>query len=107
MCQLRKRITVADRVPIKAVPRPQNNFQMVQIDLIGLIDPPSSSGHKYIISMIDLASKWVDSRPLKSLSAKGSCDALLSMFNYTALPECLCSDNAKNFVGDLSQEVGH
>ena len=96
---------MADRVPIKAVPRPQSNFQMVQIDLIGPIDPPSSSGHKYIISMIDLTSKWVDSRPLKSLSAKESCGALLSMFNYTALPECLCSDNAKNFVSDLSQEM--
>ena len=39
-CKLRKRITVADMVPIIAVPRPQNNFQMVQIDLIGPIDPP-------------------------------------------------------------------
>ena len=27
------------------------------------------------------------------------------MFTYTALPECLRSDNAKNFVGDLSQEM--
>ena len=81
LCQLRRRITVADRVPTKAIPRPQNNFQIVQIDIIGPIDPPSSADHKYIISMIDLASKWVDSRPLKSLTAKESCDALLSMFN--------------------------
>ena len=103
--QLRRKITVADRVPIKPVPRPRNNFQMVQIDLIGPIDPPSSAGHKYIISMIDLASKWVDSRPLKSLSAQEACDALLSMFNYTALPECLVCNNATNFVSELSQQM--
>jgi len=104
-CQMKKRITVADRVPIKAVARPQSNFEVVQIDLIGPIEPPSSSGHKYIISMIDLASRWVDSRPLKSLSAKECCDALLSMFNYTSIPEILISDNATNFVSELSNEM--
>ena len=71
-CQMKKLVTVADRVPIKAMARPQSNFEVVQIDLIGPIEPASSSGHKYIISMIDLTSRWVDSRALKTLSAKES-----------------------------------
>ncbi|GFY28752.1 retrovirus-related Pol polyprotein from transposon opus [Trichonephila clavipes] len=49
-CQLTRSVRIKDRSPITPVARPELPFQMVNMDLIGPIDPPSSKGHKYILS---------------------------------------------------------
>ena len=49
-CQLRQRVTVYDRVPIKAVVRPVAFGDTVSIDIIGPIEPASSGGKQYCVS---------------------------------------------------------
>ncbi|GFW62745.1 retrovirus-related Pol polyprotein from transposon opus [Trichonephila clavipes] len=48
-CQLRKVIRSVDKIPITPVSRPEFSFQVVNVDLIGPVDPVSSQGHKYIV----------------------------------------------------------
>lgn len=48
-CQKRNRITVADSVPIVSISRPASSFEVVHIDLMGPISPPSSRGHNYVL----------------------------------------------------------
>ncbi|GFT80185.1 CCHC-type domain-containing protein [Trichonephila clavipes] len=43
---------------------------VVNMDLIGPIDPPSSKGHKYILCLVDQHTRWGEAVPLTSLSAK-------------------------------------
>jgi len=52
-CQRQRRVTVADRVPISAVIRPDTAFDTISIDCCGPIEPPSSRGHDSILLMID------------------------------------------------------
>ncbi|GFW78036.1 retrovirus-related Pol polyprotein from transposon opus [Trichonephila clavipes] len=52
-CQLIRSVRVKDRSPITPVARPELPFQVVNLDLIGPIDPPSSKGHKYILCLVD------------------------------------------------------
>ncbi|MFI5407124.1 MAG: hypothetical protein ACHQ1D_11525, partial [Nitrososphaerales archaeon] len=79
-CQKRARVTKLDRVPIKPVPHSVVAFEQVNIDLIGPIEPSSSRGHKYILCLIDNCTRWAEASPLKGLTAKETCDALLTMF---------------------------
>ena len=104
-CQKRARITKRDRVPIKHVLHNMNPFEHVSIDLIGPLEPKSSSGHQYIICLIDSATRWVEALPLKTLTAKEACDALLLMFSRIGLPKVLVSDNATNLVSGLNKEL--
>ncbi|GFT49713.1 retrovirus-related Pol polyprotein from transposon opus [Nephila pilipes] len=83
--QLTRSVRINDKSPIIPVARLELPFQVVNLDLIGPIDPPSSKGHKYILCLVDQHTRLGDAVPLTSLSAKGTCEALLSMFLRTVV----------------------
>ncbi|GFT11057.1 retrovirus-related Pol polyprotein from transposon opus [Nephila pilipes] len=70
--QLTRSVRINDRSPITPVARPELPFQVVNLDLIVPIDPPSSKGHKYILCLVDLHTRWGEVVPLTSLSVKGT-----------------------------------
>ncbi|GFW57663.1 retrovirus-related Pol polyprotein from transposon opus [Trichonephila clavipes] len=71
-CQLTRSVRIKDRSPITPVARSELPFQVVNMDLIGPIDPPSSKGHTYILCLDDQHTRWGEARPVTSLSAKNS-----------------------------------
>ncbi|GFY29022.1 retrovirus-related Pol polyprotein from transposon opus [Trichonephila clavipes] len=52
-CQLTRSVRIKDRSPITPVARSELPFQVVNMDLISPIDPPSSKGHTYILCLVD------------------------------------------------------
>ncbi|GFV79248.1 retrovirus-related Pol polyprotein from transposon opus [Trichonephila clavipes] len=84
-CQLTRSVRIKDRSPITPVARPELPFQVVNMDLIGPIDPPSSKGHKYILCLVDQHTRWGEAVPLYSLSAKETCEVLLNIFSRTEI----------------------
>ncbi|GFX85386.1 hypothetical protein TNCV_3715601 [Trichonephila clavipes] len=103
-CQLTRSVRIKDRSPITPVARPELPFQVVNMDLIGPIDPPSSKGRKYILCLVDQHTRWGEAVPLTSLSAKVTCEALLSIFSRTGIPNVVASDNGTNFTAELTKE---
>ena len=103
-CQLRKRNTVYDRVPIEPVIRCDEAFQVMHIDCLGPIVPKSKHGHNYVLCVVDSFSKWLECVPLKNVTAKNTCDALLHIFARTSIPRVIKSDNATNFKCTLTAE---
>ncbi|GFX26527.1 retrovirus-related Pol polyprotein from transposon 17.6 [Trichonephila clavipes] len=53
---------------------------------------------------MDQHSRWPEAIPLKSLTAKSTCEALLEIFSRTRIPEVIVMDNATNFTASLTQE---
>ncbi|GFU03318.1 retrovirus-related Pol polyprotein from transposon opus [Trichonephila clavipes] len=84
-CQLTRSVRIKDRSPITPVARPQLPFQVVNMDLIGPIDPPSLKGHKHILCLVDQHTRWGEAVPLTSLSAKVTCEAWLNIFSRTEI----------------------
>ncbi|GFW80145.1 retrovirus-related Pol polyprotein from transposon opus [Trichonephila clavipes] len=84
-CPLTRSVRIKDRSPITPVARPELPFQVVNMDLIGPIDPPSSKGHKYILCLVDQHTRWGEAVPLYSLSAKETCEVLLNIFSRTEI----------------------
>ncbi|GFS84002.1 retrovirus-related Pol polyprotein from transposon opus [Trichonephila clavipes] len=78
-CQLTRSVRIKDRPPITPVARPELPFQVVNMDLIDPIDPPSSKGHKYILCLVDQHTRWGEAVPLTSLSAKVACEAFVKL----------------------------
>jgi len=52
-CQLRARKLTTDRVPITPITKDQIPFQTLNMDCIGLLEPPSAQGHKYCLCIVD------------------------------------------------------
>jgi hypothetical protein len=104
-CQKVARKTKMDRVPIDHVERGQQAFDVVHIDLIGPLPVKSSRGHQYVLCAVCSLTRWPMAVPLKSLSAKELCDALLTLFSTYGIPRVIISDNGTNMVAGLTQEV--
>ncbi|GFW97295.1 hypothetical protein TNCV_4785091 [Trichonephila clavipes] len=103
-CQLRKPEKIGDIAPITPIVRPKLPFEIVNIDVIGPIQPPSGRGHKYVLCMMDQHTRWPEAVPLRSLTAKTACDSLLQIFSRTGIPSIIASDQGVNFKLALTQE---
>ncbi|GFV67101.1 retrovirus-related Pol polyprotein from transposon opus [Trichonephila clavipes] len=73
-CQLTRSVRIKDRSPITPVARTELSFQVVNMDLIGPIDPPSSKGHKNILCLVDQHTRWGEAVSLTNLSTKVSIE---------------------------------
>ena len=57
-CQLRSHPKTMDRVPIAPITRAEVPFQVLNIDCISPIDPPSAHGHRYCLCIVDNCTHW-------------------------------------------------
>jgi hypothetical protein len=104
-CQQTRRLVKTDRVPIKAIPR--NNLlpgEHLIMDVVGLIEPKSSAGHRYLLCIIDVCTRWPSVYLLKNLTAKSVCDSLLDLISVIGIASRCSFDNATNFRSKLTQE---
>jgi transposase InsO family protein/ribosomal protein L21E len=110
ICQLRAPIKVADRVPITPIPRADELcFNHLNMDCIG---PMIASGecnqskpkYNYALVLVDKFSRWPMAYPLRSLNAKGVCEALLQVFMTFSIPRVISSDCGTNFTSRLTKE---
>jgi len=86
-CQLHSRPMTTDRVPITPVTRCDVPFQVLNMDCIGPLDPPSLLGHWYCLCVVDNCTRWPAVYMLKSLTAKAVCDALVDLFMNVGVPK--------------------
>ncbi|GFW89274.1 transposon Ty3-I Gag-Pol polyprotein [Trichonephila clavipes] len=91
-------------LPLHLLSCPEFPFEIVNIDVIGPIQPPSGRGHKYVLCMMDQHTRWPEAVPLRSLTAKTACDSLLQIFSRTEIPSIIASDQDTNFKSALTQE---
>jgi len=54
--------------------------------------------------LCDSETRWPAAYPLKSLTAKNVCEAMLQLFVITGVPTTTSSDNATNFTRKLNRE---
>ena len=104
-CQLRSRVVTKDRVPITPVTRADIPFQVLNMDCIGPLDPPSAQGHKYCLCIIDNCTRWPSVYMMKSLTARSVCEALLDLFANVGVAKVIVSDRGTNFTSQLTREL--
>ena len=76
---------------------------MMQLELVG---PFQSSLYKYVLSGIDVSSKYLFAVPLTSAHAGTVAKALVSMFfQHSYNPTKILSDLSTSFVAELIHEL--
>jgi len=106
-CQLRARKTWRDRVPIRGTLRDPDVWHYFYMDCAGPIVPNANLRYNYVLVLIDSCSRYPFAYPLRSLSAKNVCSALMCMFQTTGIPigMTIASDNGSNFRAALTREL--
>ena len=79
-------------------------WQVVCSDLVGEL-PRSASGHKWVLTQVDLFSKYVILTPLRDGTAKSVCAALEKSILHFGAPELLIQDNAQVYNSGQFKEM--
>jgi transposase InsO family protein len=105
-CQTRARVTYRDRVPITPIPRAQTPFTHWVMDCFGPILGNQKIEYPYCLLLCCSATRFPWAHPLRSLTAKSVCDALLELFSFTGVAsQCvISSDQGSNFTAQLTRE---
>ena len=96
--------TVA-RAPLGEMPLIDKPFKRVAADLVGPITPASERGHRYILTLVDYATRYLEAVPLKNIDTETVAEALLDMYSRLRIPEEVLSDQGTQFVSSCMQEV--
>ena len=75
------------------------------VDIVGPIGPPSE-GFQYILTTIDMCTRFPEAVPLKDISTSTVAEALLNMlFSRVGLPHRIHSDRGSQFTSEMMREV--
>jgi len=61
-------------------------FSRVVIDLVGPIAPASGRGHRYVLTLVDCATRYPEAIALKNIDTISVAEALLSIFSRVGFP---------------------
>ena len=85
-------------VPLEKMSLIDKPFKRVAIDLVGPIGPPSEDGHRYILTLVDFATRYPEAVPLKNIETETVAEALVDIFSRLGVPEEISSDLGTQFV---------
>ena len=92
------------RAPLQPRQEPDRRFGSLNVDLVGPL--PESEGYRYIFTVIDRFTKWVEAVPLQSISAADCAAALLRQWiSRFGVPTDITSDQGRQFVSGLWHEL--
>ena len=73
-------------------------FAKVAIDILGPINPASSTGKQFLLVYVDLATRYPDAVPLSSITTEAVAQALFEICSRVGFPEQVTSDNGSQFT---------
>ena len=92
--------------PAKLQPIPPMGlpFRKIFIDIVGPL-PRSENGYRYILSIVDLNTRYPEAVPLKTQTTEEVADALIGVFARVGIPQEIASDQGSNFMSRLMKEL--
>ena len=80
-------------------------FQRLSVDFVGPM-PDSKRGNKYLLTVKDCFSRWVEAFPMKEATAAATIYVLINqVFSRFGYPESIHSDQGRQFTSRLMKDV--
>lgn len=93
------------KAPLQKMPLVEVSFRRVAVDIAGPIHPANESGHRYILTLIDCATRYPEAVALKAVSTEAVAEALVNVYSRVGVPEEILSDQGTQFVSGCMEEV--
>lgn len=76
------------------------------LDLVGKINPSSSSGHKFILAATEYFTKWIEAVPLTNITGKQIVAFILNyIICHYRIPMTIITDNGQPYKNQDVQEL--
>jgi len=107
LCQRCSNKKVGGQAPLQAMPIASNAFDTVYTDIVGEIIPSSAEGHRWILTMIDSATRFFIAVPMKKIDSVSVAEALMKQFSIFGIPRIIHHDQASNLSSEMLQQLWH
>ena len=101
-CQMGKQAPTVNP-GVGCFPVPDQRFSTIHLDVVGPL--VESNGYKYLLSILDRTSRWIECYPMKIASASECCRAFMEWASRYGLPRVAVSDNGNTFVANLYKDI--
>ncbi|XP_077867182.1 uncharacterized protein LOC144356200 [Saccoglossus kowalevskii] len=75
------------------------------MDLIGPIRTATERGHRYILTVVDYASRYSEDVAVKKITSEVVADALVSIYSRVGVPKYVLTDLGTQIVSHVMKEV--
>jgi hypothetical protein len=99
-CQ-RGKITRQATAAVQPIPIPGRRFSHIHVDFVGPL-PVSKEGYRYLFTVIDRSTRWLEALPVKDLEAAKAADALVAgWIARFGVPVDITSDRGTQFCSQV------
>ena len=88
------------RSPLIPLPIIETPFSRIGMDIVGPL-PKSSRGHRYILVILDYATRYPEAIPLRSATGKVVAREMFLLFSRVGLPEGILTDQGSCFMSKV------
>jgi len=93
------------KVPVQRMPLIDEPFRRVAVDIVGPVIPASEDGNRYILTMVDFATRYPEAVALKTIEATRVAEALVTMWSRLGIPAEILTDRGTQFTSGVMAEV--
>lgn len=93
------------KVPLGKLPLIDTPFKRVAVDIVVPIEPRSDRKSRYILTMIDYATRYPDAVALPSIETERVAEALVEMFSRVGIPDKMLTVCGNQFTAEVMKEV--
>ena len=93
------------KVPLGKVPLIEEPFQRVAMDLVGPIFPASERGKRFILTVMDYATRYPEAVALSNIDTETVAEALLEVYSRVGIPREVLTDMGSQFTSSVMREV--
>ncbi len=102
-CRRRKQVVNKDRGLAKPFSA-ESKFGIVSMDLVGPLTE-TGDGSKYILTMMDLRTRWPEAWPLKKATSEEVADCLFEWVARFGCPQKVLSDRGSQFISETFKHL--
>ncbi|XP_069108942.1 uncharacterized protein [Argopecten irradians] len=93
------------KVPLGTMPLIDVPFQRVAVDIVGPLKLVTDRGNRFILTLVDYATRYPEAVPLKSIETERVAEALVDLYSRVGVPREILTDKGAQFTSELMSEV--
>ncbi|XP_062599512.1 uncharacterized protein LOC134261046 [Saccostrea cucullata] len=105
ICQRTIQKGKVSKYPLQKMPLIDVPFKRVAVDIVGPMHPITDKGNRYILTLVDFATRYPEAVPLPSIETERVAEALIDIFSRIGVPEEMLSDMGSQFTSSIMREV--
>lgn len=82
------------------MPKVRVPFSQITMDVVGPL-PKSSAGHQYLLIIIDYATRFPESVPIRSVTGPRVVEELMKWITQVGIPKEIATNQGSNFMSGI------